>query len=322
MSVYNNVKVHLRQVSDLEKARKYGPYEVIFAERFCSLDGLREFRDVPCTHYMNQISREQYKAFYCTIGSKWRNAIIFSEIWSAFIADIKLSNGAITLYNIKNAEDNEETPEMTSDEKAYCLNDVAICHELEEVAKRILEKAIKEDIKRQLIEANGGNTMNYDDIISEWTKIGDEYRKHREESRREEKRKMIREYQERSLYFAIRDIIFNGPATIVIWQDGTKTVVKCQNGERYDKEKAIAMAISKRALGNSFNDVFGIAERFKKEKESLKKGLNKAQEQWNQMSYKHKLGRHRPNSAVVLEEKIRVLRAEITKCDEIINKYS
>lgn len=51
----------------------------------------------------------------------------------------------------------------------------------------------------------------------------------------------------------IKKVIFNDPATIVIWADGEKTVVKCQNGEPYDPEKGLAMAISKRALGNKGN---------------------------------------------------------------------
>lgn len=48
----------------------------------------------------------------------------------------------------------------------------------------------------------------------------------------------------------IKDVIFNDPATIVFWEDGTKTVVKTQNGEEFDPEKGLAMAISKKALGN------------------------------------------------------------------------
>lgn len=51
----------------------------------------------------------------------------------------------------------------------------------------------------------------------------------------------------------IKNVIFNEPATIVLWTDGTKTVVKCQEGEGYDPEKGIAMAISKKALGNKGN---------------------------------------------------------------------
>ena len=51
----------------------------------------------------------------------------------------------------------------------------------------------------------------------------------------------------------IKDVIFNEPATIILWADGTKTVVKCQEGENYDPEKGMAMAISKKALGNKGN---------------------------------------------------------------------
>lgn len=58
--------------------------------------------------------------------------------------------------------------------------------------------------------------------------------------------------------FEIDRVIFNDPATIIIWKDGTKTVVKCQEGDAFDPEKGMAMAISKRALGDkgNFNDVF------------------------------------------------------------------
>ena len=49
----------------------------------------------------------------------------------------------------------------------------------------------------------------------------------------------------------IKNVIFNNPATIVFWSDGTKTVVKCQEGESFDPEKGLAMAISKKALGNN-----------------------------------------------------------------------
>lgn len=53
--------------------------------------------------------------------------------------------------------------------------------------------------------------------------------------------------------FGIKKVIFNPPATIVIWEDGTKTVVKAQNDDEFDSEKGLAMAISKKALGNKGN---------------------------------------------------------------------
>lgn len=51
---------------------------------------------------------------------------------------------------------------------------------------------------------------------------------------------------------SIKNVIFNDPATIVFWTDGTKTVVKAQD-EAYDPEKGMAMAIAKKALGNQGN---------------------------------------------------------------------
>lgn len=44
-------------------------------------------------------------------------------------------------------------------------------------------------------------------------------------------------------------VVFNGPTTIVLWKDGTKTVVK-NHGEIYDKEKALMAASLKKLLGN------------------------------------------------------------------------
>lgn len=53
--------------------------------------------------------------------------------------------------------------------------------------------------------------------------------------------------------FAIKRVIFNAPATIVLWADGTKTVVKCGEKDEYDPEKGLAMCIAKKALGNEGN---------------------------------------------------------------------
>lgn len=55
------------------------------------------------------------------------------------------------------------------------------------------------------------------------------------------------------LFPEIKQVIFNGPATVVIWSDDVKTVVKCQEGDIFDREKGIAMAICKRLYGNESN---------------------------------------------------------------------
>ena len=48
-------------------------------------------------------------------------------------------------------------------------------------------------------------------------------------------------------------VIFNDPATIVFWKDGSKTVTKCGEMDIYDPEKGLAMCFAKRLLGNEGN---------------------------------------------------------------------
>lgn len=46
----------------------------------------------------------------------------------------------------------------------------------------------------------------------------------------------------------IKKVHFNPPVTVVIWEDGTKTIVRTQGKDTFDPEKGLAMAISKRFL--------------------------------------------------------------------------
>lgn len=52
-----------------------------------------------------------------------------------------------------------------------------------------------------------------------------------------------------------KKIIFNGPATIVIWDDGAKTVVKQSKYDDYDYEKGFAMCVVKRVFGDKRNAI-------------------------------------------------------------------
>jgi len=54
-------------------------------------------------------------------------------------------------------------------------------------------------------------------------------------------------------YFKIKKVIFNNPATIVYWEDGTKTVVKCGKDDTFDEEKGLALCFMKKALDNKGN---------------------------------------------------------------------
>lgn len=47
----------------------------------------------------------------------------------------------------------------------------------------------------------------------------------------------------------VEQVIFNPPATIIIWADDTKTVVKCTEDDVFSEEKGFAMAVLKKMYG-------------------------------------------------------------------------
>ena len=46
-------------------------------------------------------------------------------------------------------------------------------------------------------------------------------------------------------------VIFNDPATIILWKDGSKTVVKRSYDDIWDSEKGFCMAVIKKLYGNT-----------------------------------------------------------------------
>lgn len=64
--------------------------------------------------------------------------------------------------------------------------------------------------------------------------------------------------QKQRYFNVIKKVIFNEPATIVFWSDGTKTVVKCGDDDIWDPEKGLAMAVTKKFFGNEgfYYDIF------------------------------------------------------------------
>lgn len=55
-----------------------------------------------------------------------------------------------------------------------------------------------------------------------------------------------------------KKVIFNGSATTILWKDGTKTTVKCQDEDVWDDDVDIAMCYLKKMLGNkgNYNNIF------------------------------------------------------------------
>lgn len=83
----------------------------------------------------------------------------------------------------------------------------------------------------------------------------------------------------------IEKVIFNGPATIVLWSDGTKTVVKCQDGDGFDHEKGLAMAITKKAFGNQGNYCNEFNKWVKHSSPSYKSAMDEAMEENRRCAY-------------------------------------
>lgn len=68
----------------------------------------------------------------------------------------------------------------------------------------------------------------------------------------------------------VKKVIFNGNRTIVIFDNGTKSIVKCE-GERFDKEKGLAMALVKAMYGtnDSHSNYYNIFKKWIPEEEVL-----------------------------------------------------
>ena len=49
----------------------------------------------------------------------------------------------------------------------------------------------------------------------------------------------------------INKVIFSDPATVIFWADGEKTVVKCAEGQTYDRYSGFCAAVCKRLFGSS-----------------------------------------------------------------------
>ncbi len=71
---------------------------------------------------------------------------------------------------------------------------------------------------------------------------------------------------------SLTKVISSDPATIAFWDDGTKTVVKCQEGDTYDEEKGILYAVLHKCISDNkdYHNFLKEMERFKTLVEDMK----------------------------------------------------
>ena len=121
-----------------------------------------------------------------------------------------------------------------------------------------IENESIESIIVKMINKYDENRIFSDEVLSRLLKdnikdFKDELKKELEEELAREKRKVIDNFISK-----IDKVYFGKGATIIKWKDGTRTKVKCQDDEAFDKEKGVAMCIIKHLFGNIgyYNEIF------------------------------------------------------------------
>lgn len=81
----------------------------------------------------------------------------------------------------------------------------------------------------------------------------------------------------------IKKVIYNPPATIILWSDDTKTVAKCNQDDEYSPEAGFAICVAKKYRNNYYKD--------------LNKSIIITQDQWDDYyrEYKTSIGERRVN---------------------------
>lgn len=65
----------------------------------------------------------------------------------------------------------------------------------------------------------------------------------------------LRHAHEVTIAPTIDKVYFNDPVTVVIWDDGTKTIVRCAENNTYDKYVGLAMCYLKRMAGYRYSNI-------------------------------------------------------------------
>lgn len=86
--------------------------------------------------------------------------------------------------------------------------------------------------------------------------------------------------------YSVDKIIFNPPATVVLWKDGEKTIVKCGEDEVFDHEVGVAMCFMKKIFGSRSAFKRTVKEYKPKEpknetKKEPKRGTSMSPEEWS-----------------------------------------
>lgn len=139
---------------------------------------------------------------------------------------LRKSKEDILFYNILVIDTNCNSRILYPDDKIY--------------GNRVVEERYEDTINMYLSQITNGSQFYIDTDMEMTDKLIDDI----VNTLKEEKTMCMSKSKPASAN-PIKKVIFNDPATIVFWKNGTKTVVKCQEGAMFDPEKGLAMAISR-----------------------------------------------------------------------------
>lgn len=162
--------------------------------------------------------------------------VVHTEYGNGVVVGMELQQGAIDQYVVALFDKNGE--HSTSESNQVCVPAYAITL----ICKNEFERRLDEMAGK----CNNGATVNVEKGMIRKRMSSTE----------------ILNYAFDNFLDDVKDIHFSGPATIVFWKDGTKTVVKCQEGEYYDPKEGIKYALLKKLAGGTSNQASKKMDKF------------------------------------------------------------
>ena len=159
-------------------------------------------------------------------------------------------NGSEKIIWVRDSDQASAAALFSAGERRFRL-DVVYSDKTSSVFMR--HKSVPYDIIKIAEDIAFSSTERVSDLADGWLCKHDPISEKILEYIREDVRKTNEAYM--IAHHTIKKVIFSGRATVVIWMDGTKTIVKCMEGDIYDPEKALMMCVIERILGGSKMEV-------------------------------------------------------------------
>lgn len=115
-----------------------------------------------------------------------------------------------------------------------------------------------DDYVKELIKEYDNDRPISDEVIIDL--LQDKIKEKREQIKKDQKAKLLRAKKDSidDIIRSIKKVRFDEGWTVIFWENGEVTKVKCQDGESFDPEKGVAMALIKYLFGNIsyYNEIF------------------------------------------------------------------